>query len=283
MSLASQKLEPSAYRELVRLALAEDLGNGDITTNALVGQTDRATGTLLAKSSLTLAGLDVALEAFSQLDPDMKVTLHFNDGDQCPAGTVIGQISGAARALLSAERTALNFLQHLSGVATLARQFVQASGGAITILDTRKTTPTFRVLEKYAVRMGGATNHRMSLDDGVLIKDNHIRVARGIANAVAQVRAFGMKLPVEVEVETLTEVDAALEARADILLLDNMSIDDIHEAVRRCKGRAKTEISGGVTLERIAALAATGADYVSSGALTHSAPAVDISFEIEPS
>jgi nicotinate-nucleotide pyrophosphorylase (carboxylating) len=282
MSLASQKLEPSAYRELVRRALAEDLGKGDITTNALVGQTDRARGTLLAKSPLTLAGLDVALEAFTQLDPDVTAAFHFKDGDECAAGTVIGDLAGTARALLSAERTALNFLQHLSGVATLTRRFVQASGGAITILDTRKTTPTFRILEKYAVRTGGATNHRISLDDGVLIKDNHIRVAKSIANAVAQVRAFGARVPVEVEVESLQEVDAALEARADILLLDNMSLDEIREAVRRSKGRAKTEISGGVTLERIPELAATGADYVSSGVLTHSAPAVDISFEIEP-
>jgi nicotinate-nucleotide pyrophosphorylase (carboxylating) len=184
--------------------------------------------------------------------------------------------------LLSAERTALNFLQHLSGVATLTRRFVTASGGRITILDTRKTTPAFRALEKYAVRMGGGTNHRMGLDDGVLIKDNHIRVANGVANAVKQVRAWGAKHPVEVEVTTLDEVDMALDARADVLLLDNMAVDMIREAVRRSQGRAKTEISGGVTLERIPELAATGADFVSSGALTHSAPAVDISFEIEP-
>lgn len=282
MSLARSKLEPSAYRELVRRALAEDLGKGDITTNAIVGQTDRARGTLLAKSSLTLAGVDVALEAFTQLDPAASAAFRFNDGDQCSAGLVIGEVTATARALLSAERTALNFLQHLSGVATLTRRFVQAAAGSITILDTRKTTPTFRALEKYAVRVGGATNHRISLDDGILIKDNHIRIAKGIANAIAQVRAFGSRLPVEVEVETLEEVESALEAHADILLLDNMTPDDIREAVRRCKGRAKTEISGGVTLERIPQLAATGADYVSSGALTHSAPAVDISFEIEP-
>jgi nicotinate-nucleotide pyrophosphorylase (carboxylating) len=275
-------LDPSAYRDLVRRALQEDLGKGDATTNAIVGQNDRARGTLEAKSPCTVAGLDVALEAFRQLDSSTAARFHFKDGDDCPAGVVIGQITGNARALLSGERTALNFLQHLSGVATLARRFVRASRGAITILDTRKTTPTFRALEKYAVRAGGATNHRMSLDDGVLIKDNHIRLAGSIARAVEQVRAFGGKPTIEVEVETLDQVDEALGAGADILLLDNMSLDQIREAVRRSRGRAKTEISGGVTLERIPELAVTGADYVSSGALTHSAPAADISLEIEP-
>jgi nicotinate-nucleotide pyrophosphorylase (carboxylating) len=282
MSLAIRKLDPSAYRDLIRRALAEDLGKGDVTTNAIAGQNDRARGRFVVKSPCTLAGVDVAVEVFIQLDPDVTTALHFNDGEECHQGAVIGEVAGSARALLSGERTALNFLQHLSGIATLARRFVRASNGAITILDTRKTLPTFRVLEKYAVRTGGATNHRMSLDDGVLIKDNHIRVAHGIANAVRQVRAFGSGLTVEVEVETLDEVDAALEARADILLLDNMPLDDIREAVRRSQGRAKTEISGGVSVERIPELSATGADFVSSGALTHSAPAADISLDIEP-
>ena len=191
-------------------------------------------------------------------------------------------MTGSARALLSGERTALNFLQRLSGIATLANQFVGASGGTITILDTRKTTPTLRTLEKYAVRAGGATNHRMSLNDGVMIKDNHIRLGGGIATAVARVRTVRPAPIVEVEVETLEQVDEALEAGADILLLDNMTIEHIREAVRRSRGRARTEISGGITLERIPELAATGADFVSIGALTHSAPAVDISFEIEP-
>ncbi len=276
------RLDAASYRELVRRALSEDIGDGDITTNAIMGQGDRARGTLMAKSPCTLAGLDVAVGVFSQLDPQITHTLHFQDGDECAAGVAIGHIVGSARALLTGERTALNFLQHLSGIATMARHFVAASGGAITILDTRKTTPTLRALEKYAVRAGGATNHRMSLNDGVMIKDNHIRLGGGITNAVRQVRAFGSKPVVEVEVETLEQVDEALEAGADILLLDNMTLDDIREAVRRSRGRAKTEISGGVTLARIPELAATGADFVSSGALTHSAPAVDISFEIEP-
>jgi nicotinate-nucleotide pyrophosphorylase (carboxylating) len=277
-----QRLDTSQYRDLVRRALAEDLAGGDITTDAIVGQRDRARGTFLAKSPCTLAGLDVALEVFSQLDENVESTLHFHDGDECAAGVTIGYVTGGARALLSGERTALNFLQHLSGIATMARHFVRSSGGRITILDTRKTTPTLRAVEKYAVRAGGGTNHRMSLNDGVMIKDNHIRLGGGIANAVAQVRAFGAKAVVEVEVETLKQVDQALDAGADILLLDNMDIDDIREAVRRSRGRAKTEISGGVTLARIPELAETGADFVSSGALTHSAPAIDISFEIEP-
>jgi len=277
-----RRLEPGDYRDLVRRALAEDLAGGDVTTDAIVGQGDRARGTFLVKSPCTLAGLDVALEVFVQLDSSVDAEWQFRDGDTCQAGVTIGHLTGSARALLSGERTALNILQHLSGIATLARQFVEASGGTITILDTRKTTPTLRALEKYAVRMGGATNHRMSLNDGVMIKDNHIRLGGGIANAITQVRAFGAKPVVEVEVETLKQVDQALDAGADILLLDNMTTDDIRDAVRRCRGRAKTEISGGVTLARIPELASTGADFVSAGALTHSAPAVDISFDIQP-
>ncbi len=274
-------LEAGDYRDLVRRALAEDLDGGDITTDAIFDQHDRARGTFVAKAACTLAGLDVALEAFAQLDAAVDATWRFHDGDECGAGLTIGHITGSARALLSGERTALNFLQHLSGIATLARAFVKASGGAITILDTRKTTPTLRVLEKYAVRTGGATNHRMSLNDGVMIKDNHILLGGGIASAVARVRARSTAV-IEVEVETLDQVDQALAAGADILLLDNMTTDDIRQAVRRSRGRAKTEISGGVTLARIHELASTGADFVSIGALTHSAPAVDISFDIEP-
>jgi nicotinate-nucleotide pyrophosphorylase (carboxylating) len=277
-----QRLDAGAYRELVRRALAEDLAGGDVTTEAIVGRDVRARGTLLAKSACTLAGLDVAFEAFVQLDAGVAAAWQRHDGDQCEPGATIGHITGSARALLTGERTALNFLQHLSGVATMARRFVAASGGAITILDTRKTIPMLRALEKYAVSTGGATNHRMSLNDGVLIKDNHIRLGGGIATAVARLRASGARAAVEVEVETMTQVDQALDAGADILQLENMTIYYVREAVRRCRGRAKTEISGGVTLERMPALAGTGADFVSVGALTHSAPAADISFEIDP-
>ena len=175
------RLEAGDYRDLVRRALAEDIAGGDITTNAIFGPDDRARGTFVAKSPCTLAGVEVAVEALSQLDAGVEAALDFRDGDECAAGAAIGRVTGTARALLSGERTALNFLQHLSGIATLAREFVRASSGAITILDTRKTTPTLRALEKYAVQMGGATNHRMSLNDGVMIKDNHIHLGGGIA------------------------------------------------------------------------------------------------------
>ncbi len=282
MSSASSRIDSRAYRGLVEAALAEDAASGDITTAAIVGAHARARGTFIAKAACTLAGLDIAIDAFVQLDPQVRAVFHFHDGDECAPGAAIAEVAGSARALLTAERTALNFLQHLSGVATLARRFVRAAGGAITILDTRKTTPTFRTLEKYAVRMGGATNHRLSLADSVLIKDNHIRLAGGIASAVSRVRAAEPGQSIEVEVTTGAEVDEAIAAGANLLLLDNMSLGEIRDAVARTRGRVRTEISGGVTLDRIPELAATGADFVSSGALTHSAPAADISFEIEP-
>jgi nicotinate-nucleotide pyrophosphorylase (carboxylating) len=193
---------------------------------------------------------------------------------------VVAGITGRADALLVGERTALNFMQRLSGIATLTRQFVEAADGRIVVLDTRKTTPLMRVLEKYAVRAGGGTNHRFGLDDGILIKDNHVRLAGGAGVAVQRMRAANRNLPIEVEAQSLCEVDAALEAGADIVLLDNLSTSDIITAVGKCRGKARTEISGGVTLSRMPELAETGADYVSIGALTHSAPAVDLSFEI---
>ena len=192
----------------------------------------------------------------------------------------IAEIHGRAAALLTAERTALNFMQRMTGIATLTSQFVDAAAGRITILDTRKTTPLMRTLEKYAVRAGGGVNHRFGLSDGILIKDNHVRLAGGVCNAVARMRAAKPDLPIEVEAQSLSEVADALQAGADIVLLDNLSTPDIIDAVRQCRGRAKTEISGGVTLARIAELAATGADFVSIGALTHSAPAADLSFEM---
>jgi len=204
------------------------------------------------------------------------------DGDRCEPATVVAEYRGRAGALLSAERTALNFVQRLSGIATCTRRFVDAADGRAVVLDTRKTTPLLRALEKYAVRVGGGVNHREGLDTGVLIKDNHVRLGGGIETAVTRMRAAGRGLPVEVEAQTLDEVDEALRASAEIVLLDNMSTPEIAEAVTRCRGRAKTEISGGVTLSRMGELVATGADYISIGALTHSAPAVDLSLEIEP-
>jgi len=277
-----EPLDPGLYRELVRRALAEDFGWGDVTTETIIDRQQKARGLITAKSRCVLAGLDVAAEAFRQLDPAAQITVNRPDGTHCEPGTEVAEVRGLAAALLTAERTALNFLQRLSGIATLTRQFVDAAGGRITVLDTRKTTPILRALEKYAVRAGGGVNHRSGLDDGILIKDNHIRLAGGVGNAVSRMRTANREMPTEVEAESLAQVDEALQAGAEIVLLDNLSTADIIEAVKRCSGRARTEISGGVTLQRMAELAATGADYVSVGALTHSAPSADISFEIEP-
>jgi nicotinate-nucleotide pyrophosphorylase (carboxylating) len=277
-----EPLAPAAYRDLVRDALAEDIGGGDVTTAATVDASQRATAVLVAKSPCVIAGLDVFCETFRQCDLQVEIRRRKCDGDHCEPGTVVAEIRGHAAGLLTAERTALNFIQRLSGTATLARRFVEAAGGRITVLDTRKTTPLYRELEKYAVRAGGAVNHRMRLDDGVLIKDNHVRLAGGVEAAVERMREAQPGMRVEVEAQSLEQVDDALRAGADIVLLDNLSTPDIIEAVRRCRGKAKTEISGGVTLARLPELAATGADFVSVGALTHSAPAADLSFEIEP-
>ncbi len=277
-----EPLEPGLYREIVRRTLAEDFGWGDVTTETVIDRNQKGTAVMVAKAPCVIAGLDVASEAFRQMDPAIAVTVHHADGARCDAGTVVAEYRGYAAAMLTAERTALNFLQRLSGIATLTRQFVDAAGGRITVLDTRKTTPMLRALEKYAVRVGGGTNHRSGLDDGILIKDNHIRLAGGVAAAVTKMRKGNREMPTEVEATTLEQVDEALEACAEIVLLDNMSTPDIIEAVKRCRGRAKTEISGGVTLARMPELAATGADYVSIGALTHSAPAIDLSCEVEP-
>ena len=277
-----EPLDPGLYRELVRRALAEDFGWGDVTTETIIDRTQKARGVITVKSSCVLAGVDVAGEAFRQMDPAVQITVNRPDGTRCEPGTAVAEVRGLAAALLTAERTALNFLQRLSGIATLTRQFVDAAGGRIVVLDTRKTTPILRALEKYAVRAGGGVNHRSGLDDGILIKDNHIRLAGGVGNAVTRMRKANREMPTEVEAQSLAEVDEALQAGAEIVLLDNLSTGDIIEAVKRCSGRARTEISGGVTLQRMGELAATGADYVSVGALTHSAPAADISFEIEP-
>ena len=274
-------LEPALYRETLRRALAEDLGWGDVTTEGTVDPSLRARGIILAKSDCVIAGLEVAAEAFRQLDPGAVFTSLRGDGDRCAPGTIVAEVRGSAANMLTAERTALNFLQRLSGIATLTRSFVDAAAGRITILDTRKTTPTLRALEKYAVRAGGGTNHRDGLDDGILIKDNHIRLGGGVGATVQKMKAAGHEMAVEIEAQSLDQVDEAIAAGADVILLDNLSIEDVREAVRRIGGRAKIELSGGVTLARIPELAATGADYVSVGALTHSAPAADLSFELE--
>jgi nicotinate-nucleotide pyrophosphorylase (carboxylating) len=274
-------LPTDAYRDLVTRALAEDIGTGDVTSQATIRADQRARGIVLAKSDLVVAGLAIAAETFRQCDATASMEPQRRDGDRCVPGTIVAAVVGSARSLLAAERTALNFLQRLSAIATEARRYVDAAAGTIIVLDTRKTTPTWRTLEKYAVRCGGASNHRFRLDDGVLIKDNHKRLAGGITAVLGRARAAGLGLPIEVEVETLEELDEALAAGAERVLLDNFAPDDLRAAVLRCRGRAVVEVSGGVTLERIPDIAASGADFVSVGALTHSVRAADLSFELE--
>jgi nicotinate-nucleotide pyrophosphorylase (carboxylating) len=274
-------LPPAAYRDLIARAIVEDVGAGDVTTLATVPPGVRGAGTFLVKRACTIAGLDVARAVFAAVDATVRFDLLAADGDTCAVGTVIASVSGPAASLLTAERIALNFLQRMSGIATLTRRFVDAAAGRITIIDTRKTTPTLRALEKYAVRCGGATSNRFGLFDAVLIKDNHVRVAGGIGPAVSRARAAAPALTIEVETQSLEEVVQAVAAGADIIMLDNLSEDEMREAVKMIDGRARVELSGGVTLERMPALAAIGADTVSVGAITHSAPAADISLEIE--
>ena len=274
-----EPLAPDHYRDLVRRALAEDVGGGDITSRAIVPAERRGRAVFVAKSALVLAGFDVAREVFRQVDAGIDWTPDRHDGDWCGAGTILGRVDGPARALLTAERTALNVLQHLSGIATLTRAFVEAAA-PMSVLDTRKTLPGMRHLAKYAVRCGGGRNHRIGLFDAVLIKDNHIRVAGGIAAAVRLAREAAPAGPIEVEAQSLDDVDAALAAGADVIMLDNLDDGQTRAAIERIAGRAKVELSGNMTLERVAVLAPLGADYVSVGALTHSAPGADISLEI---
>jgi nicotinate-nucleotide pyrophosphorylase (carboxylating) len=276
-----ERLDPAAYRDLVRRALVEDVGSGDVTTRAIVANAARARAIIEAKRVAVVAGLDVAREVFAQVDPAVVFDASREDGELCEAGDVIATLRGRAGSLLTAERTALNFLQHLSGIATLTRRFVEAAAGRLVVLDTRKTLPTMRLLEKHAVRCGGGVNHRAGLFDGVLIKDNHIKLAGGIAEAVRRVRAAGAAGPIEVEAQDLAEVDAAIAAGADTIMLDNLDDDLTREAITRIGGRARVEVSGGVTLERMPVLVELGADCISVGALTHSAPAADMGMEVE--
>jgi len=276
-------LKPADYRDIVRRALDEDLGGArDITTEATVGADVRARGSFRVNTDCIVAGLDIAFECFRALQPDAQISVLKGDGTRCRAGESAAFVVASARTLLVGERTALNFLQRLSGIATMTHRFVEASRGRITVLDTRKTTPTLRLLEKYAVRAGGGTQYRFGLFDAVLIKDNHIALAGGVAAAVEKARAQQPQATIEVEADTLDQVGEALAVGADIILLDNMTTEQIRQAVITSGGRAKLEISGGVTLGRMPELAATGADFVSVGAITHSAPSIDISFDIEP-
>jgi len=274
-------LDPSLYRKIVREALLEDVGPGDITTRSTVSPRMRAEAVILAKSPCVIAGIAIAQEVFSQVDVTVEFSALKQDGDVCQPGERLARINGPAAAVLTGERTALNFLQRLSGIATRTREFVDATGGRIAVLDTRKTTPTLRALEKYAVRCGGGTNHRTGLYDGILIKENHSRVAGGIREAVERVRESGTSLPIEVEAQSLDDVSAAVAAGADIIMLDNLDDVATKTAIAAIGGRARVELSGGMSLERVRVLSEFGADCVSIGALTHSAPAVDLSLEVE--
>jgi nicotinate-nucleotide pyrophosphorylase (carboxylating) len=276
-------LDLERVRQVVRAALDEDLGRGDLTTAATVPDTQRARGILLAKQELVVAGLEVALAAFRLLDPGVVWDTEARDGDRFFPGTVVATLSGRARALLGAERVALNFLQRLSGVATQTRRFVDAvAGTGAQIRDTRKTTPLLRFLEKHAVEAGGGVPHRERLDTGILVKDNHVRLAGSVRQATLRALAGAEGLPVEIEVEGLEQIEEALEAGAQMILLDNFTPEDAREAVELIHGRVPVEVSGGLRLESVRAYAEAGPDYLAVGALTHSAPAVDISLEIEP-
>ncbi len=267
---------------LIELAFEEDIGIGDITTESTVSSTQRGVGTLLAKSDGIIAGLPIAERVFLKLDSELIFRALVNDGDAINSGTPIGEVQGAAKSILIAERTALNFLQRLSGVATLTSQFVHAVADYdVKIVDTRKTTPGWRAIQKYAVRVGGGHNHRFGLYDGVLIKDNHIVAAGGITPAVQRARKTAPHTAkIEVEVETLEQVNEALEVKADILLLDNMSLEMMKQVVQMVGDLAVTEASGGITMDRVKSVASTGVDYISVGALTHSAMPMDISLTL---
>jgi len=267
--------------EFIGRVLAEDLGRGgDVTSNATIAEDARFTATMNARQKIVVAGIEIASGFFRKLDAAVEIELLVEDGQQVTHGTVLMRLSGNARDMLAAERSALNTLQHLSGIATLTRQYADAiSGTGTVLLDTRKTVPGLRVLDKYAARMGGAQNHRMRLDDGVLIKDNHVAVCGGVAEAVRRAKAANTGLEVQVEVDRIDQIEPALAAGADRLLLDNMDPARLREAVGLVAKRVPLEASGGVTLETIRFLAETGVDFISVGRITQSAPAVDIGLD----
>ena len=280
-------LKPEDIQNAVQAALAEDIGSGDVTTLATVPEDAHLTVAMRAREVLVVAGLPVAEAVFRQLSPTVRIESLAQDGQRTRAGETLLRVSGSARAILTGERVALNFTQRLSGIATLTAQFVDAVKGTHTqILDTRKTTPGLRCLEKYAVTCGGGTNHRFGLFDMVLIKDNHLAALRNaepsaVAVAVRVARAKYPDLKIEVEADTLEQVEQAVAAGADFVLLDNMTIVQLRLSVQKCKSRSKTEASGGVNLSTVRAIAETGVDFVSVGALTHSARAVDIGLDFE--
>ena len=279
-----EPLAPNDYLPLVMAALAEDIGGGDATTLALVSEDSVATAVMTAREPLVMAGVDLALAAFEQVDGRVELDIEVLDGQEGGFGQALLRVQGPTRALLTAERTALNFVQRLAGVATLTAQFVEKIVGTqAQILDTRKTTPGWRVLEKYAVACGGGTNHRVGLYDQLMIKDNHLAVVGGdVAEAMRLAREASPELKIEVEADTVDQAQTAAVAGADIILLDNMNCDELREAIRRIDGRARIEASGGVTLETVREIAETGVDFISVGALTHSASSVDIALDIDP-
>ena len=266
---------------LILEALREDISSEDVTTNAVMKEAVTGEVELICKQDGVIAGLDVFERVFHLLDANTKVELYCKDGDQVKNGELMGKVVGDIRALLSGERVALNYLQRMSGIATYTRSVADLLKGTGTkLLDTRKTTPNMRIFEKYAVRAGGGYNHRYNLSDGVLLKDNHIGAAGSVANAVRMAKEYAPFVrKIEVEVETLEMVEEAVEAGVDIIMLDNMSTEEMAEAIRIIDGRAETECSGNVTKENIARLTSLGVDYISSGALTHSAPILDISLK----
>jgi nicotinate-nucleotide pyrophosphorylase (carboxylating) len=282
-----QPLNGDEVQHAVELALAEDVGSGDVTTLATVPESAVASAVMRAREPLVVAGSDLAEAVFSRLDSRVKVVRAARDGARLVAGTTLMQVAGPARAILTGERVALNFVQRLSGVASLTARFVAAiEGTAARILDTRKTTPGWRALEKHAVTCGGGMNHRFGLHDMILIKDNHLAVLRDalpnpVEAAVRQARAQYPGLRIEVEADTLDQVDQALVSGAEFILLDNMTLPQLREAAMRCRGRAATEASGGVSLETVRGIAETGVDFISVGALTHSARSMDIGLDFE--
>jgi nicotinate-nucleotide pyrophosphorylase (carboxylating) len=267
--------------QFVKAVLAEDLGTGgDVTSKATIAEDARFTAAMNARQPMVAAGLDIAAAFFRALDAGVRVEQLIDDGDRAEHGVTLMRLAGNARAMLAAERSALNTLQHLSGIATLTRQYVDAiAGTGAVLLDTRKTIPGLRLLEKYAARMGGAQNHRMRLDDGVLIKDNHVAVCGGVGEAVRRAKAADTGLHIQVEVDRIDQIEPALAAGADRLLLDNMDPSELREAVRLVGGRVPLEASGGVTLETIRFIAETGVNFISVGRITQSAPAVDIGLD----
>ena len=280
-------LPAAEIRRAVRQGLEEDAGQGDVTTSALFPDAVPARGRIIAQQDLIVAGMAAAVQTFFAVDPSLGLTVVKKDGSRAAAGDTLLRIEGDGRSILTAERVALNFLQHLSGIATLTGRFRQAVRGySVAILDTRKTLPGWRAIQKWAVALGGGTNHRQSLADGVLVKDNHLSLLsrKGAVHRACIVinRRGRSRMPIIVEVESLGEVAEALRGRADVILLDNMTPAMVRKAVRMVRGRALVEVSGGITLKNVRAMAAAGPDRISIGALTHSAPAVALSLELEP-